>query len=202
QVGQLTQRARPLYLLRFLDGIAVPQPLNGHAFASQFLIEGFQLFNSHRPVPIGLVVKDTQSNDLVLVLLNKLTESTDNPVSVFLSLDVKPSKEQGIRISIVDNLLMAASDILDKIPHLWTAERRSGLRCRFSLHRLHLLFRGLLGLELLLCLGSENILVKGVEQLLRQLIGGNTHYLRKFLSLAGIHLTVEPDHPIGKRGQG
>ena len=57
-------------------------------------------------------------------------------------------------------------------------------------------------MELLPGRGGQYILVKGVQQFLRQLIGGQAHYLRKFLPLGGGHLTVETDDPVGQRGEG
>lgn len=50
-------------------------------------------------------------------------------------------------------------------------------------------------------LRSQNVLVKGVEQIFRQLIGRQAHHLGALLALATTHLDVQADHTIGKRSQ-
>ena len=97
---------------------------------------------------------------------------------------------------------MAAADIFDKIPHLWAAEGRGRLGRRLPLNRLQLRLRRLLGVELLPGPGGENILVKSIEQILRQLIGRNAHHLCKLLPLAATHLAVKSNQPVGKGCQG
>ena len=57
-------------------------------------------------------------------------------------------------------------------------------------------------MELLPGSGGEDILVKGIKQIFRQLTGRNAYHLGKFLPLAGAHLAVEANHPVGKGSQG
>ena len=97
---------------------------------------------------------------------------------------------------------MAAADIFDEIPNFRAAERRGGLTGGLPLHRLQLFLGGGRGLEFPLGLGRQHVLIKGVEQILRQLIGRQTHHLGKLLAFAGAHLAVQPDHTIGKGCQG
>ena len=202
QVGQLAHSTGLLHLLRLLNGVAVPQPLQGDPFLPQLLIQGFQLFQNHGPVLIGLAVQDAQSDDLVLVLLDKVTEGLDHPLGGLLFLGVESGEEHRVRVGVVDDLLVAAADIFDKIPHLRAAEGSSRLGHCLLLDGLHLLRGRLLCVEFLPSRGGEHILVKGVQQLLRQFVGGQAHHLRKLLPLAGRHLTVQADDPSGQGGEG
>ena len=117
EVSQLMHGGLATNLVRLLDSIAIPQAVNGHSLRFKLLIKSFKPVYDHGTVFICLAVNNTQSNDFIFIFLNEIPEALNNPVSISLLLVVESGKNHGIRICIVNYLLMAAAHIFNELTY-------------------------------------------------------------------------------------
>ena len=177
-------------LVRLLDGIAIPQPVDSDTLRFQLFIEGLQAFDHHRPVFIGLAVDNTQGNDLVLVGFDKLPESLDDPVGVGRALVIKPGKGHRVRIGVVNNLLMTAANIFDEITNFRIMERFGRRFDNLFLYLCVLLGSRFITSELRLRFCDDDIFIKSVQQIFRKHTCGNTDFFVKSFPFGCGHLAI------------
>ena len=110
QIGQLAQRAA-LDLAGLLNGIAVPEPLDGDALGLELFIERFEPGNGHGPVLVALVVKNPQGDDFIPVFRDEVAQGLYGALRVGLLLHVEAREEHRVQIDIVDDLIVVAADV-------------------------------------------------------------------------------------------
>ena len=200
QVGQLSECAF-LYLVRLLDGITIPQTLDRDARCFEFLIQFGQIFQYHRTFFIRFIVDDAQGNDLIFIFLDEILECRDHPVCRFLLIGIITSKEYLVQIDAVDDLIMAAADIFNKIAHFRLLERCNGLFDELFLGLCKLFRCGRKHAAFCLRFGLNDIFIKGIQQILRNLLCGLPHGFFELLVFAAFHPAAETNHTVCKRSQ-
>ena len=201
QVGELRCRAA-LDFFGLFDRVAIPEPLDGDALLLELVVQLFEGDDHHGAILVGFVIDDPQGDDLVLVFFDKLTEGMDHSVGVFFTLAVKADKSNGIDIGRVDDLVVTAADVLDIFAYFGMLERLDRLTDHLALCRLYLFIGRSRGTVRGMCAAEDHILVKGVQQVFRNHARAAADTLGKLSALGIIHLTVQTDDAVGKRGEG
>ncbi len=141
-------------------------------FCFEILIQFRQFFQYHRTFFIRFIVDDAQGNDLIFVFLDEILECRNHPVCRFLLIGIITSKEYFVQINAVDDLVMAAADIFNKIANFRLLERCNGLFDELFLGLCKLFRCGRKHAAFCLRFGLNDILIKGIQQILRNLLYG------------------------------